>query len=103
MSETFLVAWRRIDFVPDEPLAWLLGVARNVVGTERRGQARRLRLWVKAQDRYNEAHGQIEASESGDTRILSALSRLSERDREALTDPSSSPFLSRTSSKGAAL
>ena len=30
-SETFLVAWRRLDDLPDPPLPWLLGVARNLL------------------------------------------------------------------------
>ncbi len=30
-AETFLVAWRRLDAIPSEPLPWLYGVARNVV------------------------------------------------------------------------
>jgi RNA polymerase sigma factor (sigma-70 family) len=31
VAETFLVAWRRLDDVPeDDPVPWLLGVARNV-------------------------------------------------------------------------
>ena len=30
-AETFLIAWRRLDDVPDEPGAWLFGVARKVV------------------------------------------------------------------------
>jgi RNA polymerase sigma-70 factor (ECF subfamily) len=39
-AETFLVAWRRFDAIPDEPLPWLYGVARNVVRRERSAQAR---------------------------------------------------------------
>jgi RNA polymerase sigma factor (sigma-70 family) len=31
VSETFLVAWRRLDDLPEPPLPWLLGVARNLV------------------------------------------------------------------------
>lgn len=31
VSETFLVAWRRLDDLPDPPLPWLLGVARNLL------------------------------------------------------------------------
>jgi len=31
VSETFAVAWRRLRDVPDPPLPWLLGVARNVL------------------------------------------------------------------------
>jgi RNA polymerase sigma-70 factor (ECF subfamily) len=30
-AETFLVAWRRLDAIPSEPLPWLYGVARNIV------------------------------------------------------------------------
>ena len=30
-AETFLVAWRRLDDMPREPLPWLYGVARNVL------------------------------------------------------------------------
>jgi RNA polymerase sigma-70 factor (ECF subfamily) len=84
VSETFLTVWRRLDEVPDPPLPWLLAVARNVVGTEWRGAARRERLWRKAQS------GQIEKDTSGesetqDGRVLAALAVLRERDREALT------------------
>src|SRR3954467_9363138 len=30
-SETFLVAWRRLDDLPEPPLPWLLGVARKLL------------------------------------------------------------------------
>jgi RNA polymerase sigma factor (sigma-70 family) len=30
-SETFLIAWRRLDELPEVPLPWLLGVARNLL------------------------------------------------------------------------
>jgi RNA polymerase sigma-70 factor, ECF subfamily len=84
VSETFLVVWRRLDDVPEGPLPWLLAVARNVVGTEWRGAARRERLWLKAQS------GHVERCDPGepeiaDGRVLGALAVLKERDREALT------------------
>ncbi|MEO9118359.1 MAG: sigma-70 family RNA polymerase sigma factor [Solirubrobacteraceae bacterium] len=84
VSETFLVVWRRLDDVPAVPLPWLLAVARNVVGTEWRGAARRQRLWVRAQRGHVKTY---ESSESGteDGRVLTALAVLRERDREALT------------------
>lgn len=41
VSDTFLVAWRRLDAVPAEPLPWLLGVARKVLGNQRRAAGRR--------------------------------------------------------------
>jgi RNA polymerase sigma-70 factor (ECF subfamily) len=39
-----MVAWRRIDEVPFEPIAWLLGVARKVLANERRATSRRAAL-----------------------------------------------------------
>src|ERR1700684_4396856 len=41
LSETFLVAWRRIDALPSDGLPWLLGVARRVLANQRRADARR--------------------------------------------------------------
>ena len=41
VSETFLIAWRRLDAVPPEPLPWLLGVARKVLANQRRAAGRR--------------------------------------------------------------
>jgi RNA polymerase sigma-70 factor (ECF subfamily) len=34
-SETFMVAWRRFAELPDPPLPWLLGVARNMLAKQR--------------------------------------------------------------------
>jgi len=39
-DETFMIAWRRFDDVPPEPLPWLYGVARHVVQRYRAGVAR---------------------------------------------------------------
>lgn len=84
VSETFLVVWRRLDDVPEAPLPWLLAVARNVVGTEWRGAARRERLWLKAQS-WQVERGDCGGHDSDDGRVLAALAVLRERDREALT------------------
>jgi RNA polymerase sigma-70 factor (ECF subfamily) len=84
VSETFLVAWRRLDEVPEPPLPWLLTVARNVVGTEWRGAARRKRLWLKAQSELVEGYDTGDPEMAGG-RVLAALARLKEGDREALT------------------
>jgi RNA polymerase sigma-70 factor (ECF subfamily) len=40
VSETFLIAWRRLDAVPAEALPWLLGVARKVLANQRRAAGR---------------------------------------------------------------
>lgn len=39
-AETFLVAWRRLEAVPDDPLPWLYGVARHLVLRQYRVSAR---------------------------------------------------------------
>lgn len=41
VSETFLVAWRRLDDVPEDALPWLLATARRVLANQRRAAGRR--------------------------------------------------------------
>lgn len=45
-AETFLVAWRRLDALPSEPLPWLYGVARNVVMRHHAATGRQQRTQV---------------------------------------------------------
>ena len=46
VAETFLVAWRRLDDVPaDDPLPWLMAVARNVWLNQRRGTGGAMPSW----------------------------------------------------------
>lgn len=47
MTETFLVAWRRLDAIPDDPIPWLLRVARNVISNQERSSRRRDALTAK--------------------------------------------------------
>jgi RNA polymerase sigma-70 factor, ECF subfamily len=82
VGEIFLVVWRRLDGVPPEELPWLLGVARNVVATQRRGGLRREAL-------FRRLGGAVPASISdthadGDSAVLAALATLAPKDREAL-------------------
>ena len=44
-SETFLVAWRRWTALPDPPLPWLLGIARNLIREFRRRSGRQYELY----------------------------------------------------------
>ncbi len=50
VSETFVVVWRRIADVPDEPAVrpWLLAIARRVLANQRRGIRRRSALVDRA-------------------------------------------------------
>lgn len=92
VGETFLVAWRRLDRVPDEELPWLLGVARNVLATNRRGALRHraLTLRLGSASAQRGAPGAVEAGASGasdrvDGPLSVALAKLAPKDREALT------------------
>jgi RNA polymerase sigma-70 factor (ECF subfamily) len=44
LAETLLVCWRRLDDVPEEPLPWVYGVARNCLANLDRGARRQRRL-----------------------------------------------------------
>jgi RNA polymerase sigma-70 factor (ECF subfamily) len=85
-AETFAVAWRRRDLIPDEPLPWLYGIALRVVANQRRSGARRGRL----RDRLaQEAGARGRAPEAFDAlHRRDAFSRafrlLAEDDREVL-------------------
>jgi RNA polymerase sigma factor (sigma-70 family) len=41
VAETFLLAWRRWEVVPEPPIAWLIASARKVIGNQLRGAGRR--------------------------------------------------------------
>ena len=43
VAETFLIAWRRLEDLPDEPLPWLFGTARRVLANHTRYAKRRAR------------------------------------------------------------
>jgi RNA polymerase sigma-70 factor (ECF subfamily) len=55
VAEVFLVCWRRFDDVPVDPLPWLIGVARRVLSTQRRGERRRGALHERLAQRAGEA------------------------------------------------
>jgi len=44
VSETFVVAWRRLGQVPEPALPWLIGTARRVIDNTRRSHRRRIAL-----------------------------------------------------------
>jgi RNA polymerase sigma-70 factor (ECF subfamily) len=82
VAETFLVAWRRLDAVDEDPLPWLLGVARRVLSNERRGERRRLALF----DRLLGVDGPPAPEPTAvlDERLAGALAGLSPTERDAL-------------------
>ncbi|MEM7272722.1 MAG: RNA polymerase sigma factor [Actinomycetota bacterium] len=89
VSETFLVAWRRRDEIPSEPMtrAWLYGVARRVAANHHRGTRRRNRLTERVSSQIATAlrttpDPQSWRAEAGE--LTEALIRLSAEDRELL-------------------
>ena len=85
VAEVFLVVWRRLHRVPDQPLPWLLGVARRVLANRRRTESRAAALHARlAEDRTpSEAPAPV-VNADVDDRVQRALAGLSERDRELL-------------------
>jgi RNA polymerase sigma-70 factor (ECF subfamily) len=83
VADVFVVAWRRLDDVPDSPLPWLLGVARRLLANRRRGEARAAALHARIAANETTPSESSSASESART-VLIALEGLSERDREVL-------------------
>ncbi len=83
VAEVFLIAWRRIDDLPEDPRPWLLGVARRVLANRRRGEARRAAMHDRLVAGAPGAVGGRVAQVS-DGVVAAALARLGERDREVL-------------------
>lgn len=81
VSEVFVVAWRRLEQVPDDALPWLLGCARRVLGHQQRAARRRSRLLAKLTVTSPRVDGSRESSSSV---LAEGLAALTERDREAL-------------------
>lgn len=89
VSETFLVAWRRMPELPDdEELPWLLGVARRVVANAVRARARDVRLGRHLRAALAAGVSVIEPDHAqvlcARDEVLTSLARLNPRDQEAL-------------------
>jgi RNA polymerase sigma-70 factor (ECF subfamily) len=84
VADSFLVAWRRLEDVPEEALPWLLGVARRVIANRTRGERRRARLIAKL-EQVTDREAALGGSDlEGATDLGAALQRLKPADREVL-------------------
>ena len=89
VSETFLIAWRRLEVVPaEQPLPWLLGTARRVLANQRRSAKRR------APDGPHAHLGSVEVRDPSPPipeglaereAFAAAFAALGDRDREVLS------------------
>lgn len=84
-AETFVVAWRRLDEVPQDALPWLIGVARHVRLNLLRSQRRQANLTQALRGISSEATLSDDLSEEGlPDAIEAALAALAPLDREIL-------------------
>ena len=86
-ADTFLVAWRRLDDVPEQPLPWLYGVARRVLSNHRRSTGRMARLVDRLRRQPSEAAADPELvviRRFEDSDLAEAMMRLRPEDRELL-------------------
>jgi len=86
MSETFLVAWRRLQDIPGDPLPWLLVVARNTISNRRRSvnRARVVELELTRLARVARPVAGAEGTAVARDTMLRTLASLSSAEREAV-------------------
>jgi RNA polymerase sigma-70 factor (ECF subfamily) len=83
VADVFVICWRRLADVPDDPLPWLLAVARNVLANRRRRDARQSALArVLGFQRPLAAAAPCDVAPGAE--VWRALAALSQRDRELL-------------------
>jgi RNA polymerase sigma-70 factor, ECF subfamily len=86
VADTFAVAWRRRDCIPDGPLPWLYAIAANVIADQYRSTRRRHDLGARL---AHEARGAVPSSDPADSLALrdtfaTAFAQLEEHEREVL-------------------
>jgi RNA polymerase sigma-70 factor, ECF subfamily len=84
LAETLLVCWRRLDDLPDEPLPWAYGVARNCLANATRGVRRQERLAARIAVVDPPAASTSGPEEGDDPELAEAIGALREEDAELL-------------------
>jgi len=77
LSEVFVIAWRRLDEIPDNERAWLYACARNVIAHQRRRAARDVALVERLKE-------SVTVLPENDEVLARAFAELTGRDRELL-------------------
>lgn len=86
-SETFAVAWRRREQIPEDALPWLYAVAIRVIANQRRSTQRKRRLHKRmTEEPARDWHSTADPAElvSDRSAFFSAFARLSDSERETL-------------------
>ncbi len=86
LAEVFLIAWRRLDEVPDGDAArvWLYATARRVIANQRRSRRRRSALRDRLAIQPDGGSAEVFAPGSPEAIVHAALRRLRPADREVL-------------------
>jgi RNA polymerase sigma-70 factor, ECF subfamily len=79
-SDVFVVAWRRLEDMPEDALPWLLACARRIIANQRRSARR----WAALRDRLVDEQSAPAAFAAADSALGEALATLSAGDREVL-------------------
>ncbi|UFU05264.1 RNA polymerase sigma factor [Ruania halotolerans] len=85
VAETFVVAWRRIDDVPENARPWLFGVARNVLRNQLRAQNRQMLLKVRIEEQPAEPHSDLATSIADRRDLVAAWNRLTPAEQEVIS------------------
>jgi RNA polymerase sigma-70 factor (ECF subfamily) len=83
LADTLLVCWRRLDELPEEPLPWVYGVARNALANVDRGARRQRRLAARVAVVDPPAESLPEQPETDD-RVARALAALRPEEAELI-------------------
>jgi RNA polymerase sigma-70 factor, ECF subfamily len=84
VADVFVIAWRRLRDVPDDPLPWLLGVARRVMANRWRGATRDAALRDRMMFERPRPAPSVSMTAGSPQEVLRALSAMREKDRETL-------------------
>lgn len=84
VAETFAVAWRKRDELPEEPLLWLYAVARGVIANQRRSAQRRMRLLDRLSAERPQLDADLATASGARLSLAAAFDALAESDRELL-------------------
>lgn len=83
VAETFLVAWRRLDAVPQDALPWFLSTARNVLANKHRTRRRTELLQNRLAQLPRWDTTTVADSPELDATLIDAINALPPREREA--------------------
>jgi RNA polymerase sigma-70 factor, ECF subfamily len=86
VADTFAIAWRRRDRIPEEALPWLYAIAANVIANQYRSSHRRHNLGERLAREASVAAPGTDPADSlgGRDELGAALARLDEAEREVL-------------------